>query len=89
MNKGGVVMINKLIIQKAKQQFKDETTKLVTELAKKREKTAAPSSPITPKDIIAKRSEFRQSVAKRVAELSKNQEYTKYLGTAQEDTITA
>ena len=82
-------MINKLIIQNAKQQFKDETTKLVTELAKKREKTAAPSSPITPKDITARSSEFRQSVAKRVAELSKNQEYLKYLGTAQEDSITA
>lgn len=82
-------MINKIIIENAKKQFKDETSKLVNELAKKREKTAAPSSPLNPKDVASKRTEFRQLVAKRVEQFSKNQEYLNYLGAAQEDTITA
>ncbi len=82
-------MINKKIIENAKQQFKAETTKLVNELTKKREKTATPSSPLKAKDIIAKQNEFRNLVAKRVKQMSKNQEYLKYLGHAQEDTFTA
>lgn len=82
-------MINKIIIENAKKQFKDETTKLVNELAKKREKAAAPSSPLNPKEVESKRNEFRQSVAKLVEKFSQNKEYLNYLGTAQEDTITA
>lgn len=82
-------MINKKIIENARQQFKTETTKLVNELAKKREQTATPSSPIKPNEIIAKQKQFRDLVAKRVEQLSKNNEYLNYLGTNQEDTITA
>lgn len=82
-------MINKKIIENARQQFKAETTKLVNELTKKREKTATPSSPIKAKDIIAKQNQFRDLVAKRVEQLSKDNQYLNYLGTAQEDTITA
>ena len=82
-------MINKIIIENAKKQFKDETTNLVNELAKKREKTAAPSSPLKPAEVAEKRNEFRQSVAKLVDKFSQNNEYLNYLGTAQEDTITA
>ena len=39
--------------------------------------------------LIAKQNEFRNLVAKRVKQMSKNQEYLKYLGHAQEDTFTA
>ncbi len=82
-------MINKKIIENARQQFKTETTKLVNELAKKREKTATPSSPINPKEIVSKQKQFRDLVAKRVEQLSKDNEYLNYLGSNQEDTITA
>lgn len=82
-------MINKKIIENARQQFKTETTKLVNELTKKHEKTATPSSPLKPNDIVEKQKQFRDLVAKLVEQFSKNNEYLNYLGTAQEDTITA
>lgn len=82
-------MINKSNIKAARATFKEETTKLINELIKKNNKTVAPSSPISPKDIAPKKAEFRSLVEKRIAEFSANQEYLKYLGTAQEDTITA
>ena len=82
-------MINKKIIENAKQQFKEDTAKLVNELTKKREISAAPKRPLNAKSLIAKRSEFKQNVANRVASFSKSKEYLDYLGTAKEDTITA
>ena len=82
-------MINKTYIEKARQQFKEETTKLVNELTKKREKTATPSSPLKPKSIETGIKEFNDLVAKRAEELAKSGEYLNYLGNSNDNTITA
>lgn len=85
-------MINKTYIEKARQQFKEETTKLVklvNELTKKREKTATPSSPLKPKSIETGIKEFNDLVAKRAEKLAKSGEYLNYLGNSNDNTITA
>ncbi len=82
-------MINKTYIEKARQQFKEETTKLVNELTKKHGKTATPSSPLKPKSIETGIKEFSDLVAKRAEYLAKSGEYLNYLGNSNDNTITA
>lgn len=82
-------MNNKTTIQNATRQFREETSKLVAELSKKREKSTSPSTPINAKEITTGQQEFSQLVAKRIEQFSKTKDYLNYLGATQEDTITA